>query len=81
VWVHDLDDCGDAEFTDLVEFPRLDPERSEEPSATFDDAEAALAYAAARLGAASDRWTNVTVCHDDYADFVRAGRPAAWPVA
>jgi hypothetical protein len=47
----------------------------------FERAEEALAYTHSKLGAALNRWTNVTVCHDDYADFVRAGRPATWPVA
>ena len=81
LWVHDLDDCGDADFTDLVEFPLLDPDSADEPSATFSDADVAIAHAEAQFGAARDRWTNVTMCHDDYADFVRAGRPASWPVA
>ena len=81
VWVHDLDDCGNEDFTDLVEFPPLDGEDPDRPEAVFERPEEALAYAGSKLGAASNRWTNVTVCHDDYKDFVRAGRPAKWPVA
>jgi hypothetical protein len=81
VWVHDRDDSGGLEFTDLVEFAPLDPERDEQPNAAFVDIEAAIAYAESTFGAARDRWTNVTVCHDDYADFVRAGRPPTWPAA
>jgi hypothetical protein len=81
VWVHDRDDCGGLEFTDLVEFPSLDPERDDHPIAAFVDAEVAIAYAESTFGAATDRWTNISVCHDDYADYVRAGRPSTWPAA
>ena len=81
VWVHDLDDCGNEDFTDLVEFPALGGEDPDRPEAIFERPEEALAYAQSKLGAASNRWTDVTVCHADYADFVRAGRPAKWPVA
>ena len=81
VWVHDLEDRGSEEFTDLVEFPRLDGEDPDAPNARFNKAEEALAYAEKKLGAAPNRWTNAGVCHDDYADFVRAGRPIKWPVA
>jgi hypothetical protein len=81
VWVHDLEDCGHEQFTDLVEFPRLNAEASHEPRAVFQDAEAAIQFAETNLGVTAHRWTNVTVGHDDYLDFVRAGRPQTWPVA
>ena len=81
VWVHDRDDCGGEDFTDLVEFPALGGEDPDRPSVVFEKPEEALAYSQTQLGAAPNRWTNVTVCHEDYADFVRAGRPAKWPVA
>ena len=81
VWMHDRVDCGDEQFTDLVMFPALGGDDPDHPAAIFDDPEEALAYAHANLGAILDRWTNEAVCHDDYADFVRAGRPAQWPTA
>jgi hypothetical protein len=81
LWVHDLLDCGSEEFTDLVEFEPLDMDAATEPHATFADANDAIAYALQHFGAPTDRWTNVTVCHDDYADYVHADRPARWPVA
>jgi hypothetical protein len=72
VWVHDLDDCGSEEFTDLVEFPPLDYEASLQPAAAFEDPEAAIAFAEATFSLAASRWANITVCHDDYADFFGA---------
>ena len=81
IWAHDLADRGNEDFTDLVEFPRLDFESSCAPVAAFEDPEAAIAFAETQFHVAPNRWTNVLVCHFDYADFVRAGRPDVWPVA
>jgi hypothetical protein len=72
VWYFEVPDVGSAEFTDVYEFGVDD---IESPLATFSSPAQALHYARTQLGASAERWVNVTVVGDEYAAFVRAGRP------
>lgn len=42
---------------------------------------AALETAERLAGGVRDRWMNRGIATDEYADYVRAGRPKVWPLA
>ncbi len=91
IFLHTLEDAGHETFLDLYEFPPLDPDGEEEDFglllATHEDPLTALAAAEEVTGAGRGRWVNAGLVHDEYHDYVRAGRPAdsaphgdPWPV-
>lgn len=67
--VFDARDEGDGGFFDLYEFTVL-----RESHDAFGQSDDALA-AAVRHGAHAERWVNEGVVQDEYADWIRAGRP------
>ncbi|MFD3475879.1 hypothetical protein [Streptomyces sp. NPDC058695] len=79
VYVHAVEDVGHESFFDLVEFPPFDADADEEdfgrPVAAVQDPSSALAAAEEVTGAVRERWVSETTAQDEYADFVRAGRP------
>ncbi|WP_405634486.1 hypothetical protein OHB53_09825 [Streptomyces sp. NBC_00056] len=92
VYVHSVEDVGHESFLDLVEFPPFDADSDEEDFgrsiATLQDPVSALVAAEEVTGAVRMRWVNESMAQDDYADFVRAGRPLSaspdgqpWPCA
>lgn len=81
LWVYDVEDIGGEEWLDLYDFPYLEPDGPEAPVAIFQDAQAAVAYAASTFLAAPDRWTNQLIAQDEYLDYIRADRPLRWPPA
>ncbi|MFF4113664.1 hypothetical protein ACFY0P_09250 [Streptomyces sp. NPDC001714] len=80
VYVHTVEDVGHDKFFDLVEFPPFDADADEEEFgrliATTEDPSAALTAAQEATGAVPGKWVNESMVQDEYADFVRAGRPA-----
>ncbi|MFF9243860.1 hypothetical protein ACF1AY_04075 [Streptomyces sp. NPDC014776] len=91
VFLHTREDVGHENFTDLVEFPPLDPDDEEEQFGrlltTTDDPLVAVSAAEDITGAVRGRWVNAGVVQDEYRDYVMAGRPAnsspdghPWPV-
>lgn len=80
VWVHDVEDVGDEDALDLYAFPYLEPDGPEAPLATVSDPQAAVDYASTALAADPARWFNAGVAQSEYLDFIRAGRPARWPL-
>ncbi|KQV11981.1 hypothetical protein [Kitasatospora sp. Root107] len=76
--LHSAQDVGGEHFRDLVEFPALDSDGEEEDFgqeiAMAEEEPAAMAIAEAGTGPVPDRWVNAGIAHDDYLDFVRAGR-------
>ncbi|WP_426801961.1 hypothetical protein [Xanthomonas campestris] len=81
VWIHDVEDIGSEDFSDLYEFPNFEPDGPEAPAAISPDAASAVTYASTFLAADPDRWTNLGIAESDYLDYIRAGRPPRWPVA
>ncbi|WP_327248547.1 hypothetical protein [Streptomyces sp. NBC_01320] len=85
VYVHTVEDVGHESFFDLVEFPPFDADADADADAdeedfgrlvaTVQDPLSALAAAEEVTGSVRERWINETMAHDEYADFVRAGRP------
>ncbi|MFF0087653.1 hypothetical protein ACFYR1_49730 [Streptomyces canus] len=79
IFLHTVADVGHETFLDLVEFPPLDSDDEEEQFgrliAAPDDPLSALKAAEDVTGAVRQRWVNATMSQDEYADFVRAGRP------
>jgi hypothetical protein len=75
-----VEDVGHERLFDLVEFPSFDADQDEEEFgrlvATAEDPSTALAAAEEVTGAVPGRWVNESIVQDEYADFVRAGRPA-----
>lgn len=80
LWVYDAEDIGSEDWLDLYDFPCLDPNGSETPTATFQDAHSAIVFASEGLLADVNRWTNQFISQDEYLDYIRAGRPIRWPV-
>ena len=80
VWVYDVGDIGTLDETDLYDFPYLKPNGPDGPITSFPEPQAAVEYAAAFFGAEPTRWTNLGVSESEYIDYLRAGRPATWPV-
>jgi hypothetical protein len=80
VYVYAIEDIGHDRFFDLVEFPPFDTDADEEEFgrlvATAEDPSTALTAAKEATGALPGRWVNASMVQDEYADFVRAGRPA-----
>ncbi|MEU2624769.1 hypothetical protein ABZ642_42800 [Streptomyces sp. NPDC007157] len=80
VYVHTVEDVGHEKFFDLVEFPPFDADEDEEEFgrlvATAEDPSVALTTAEEATGAVPGRWVDESMVQDEYADFVRAGRPA-----
>ncbi|MZD05320.1 hypothetical protein GTW43_09525 [Streptomyces sp. SID5785] len=81
VYVHTVEDVGHESFFDLSSFPAFDTDAEEEDFgrlvATVQDPLSGLAAAEEVTGAVRERWVNESVTQDEYADFVRAGRPLA----
>ncbi|WP_331720612.1 hypothetical protein OG851_42480 (plasmid) [Streptomyces sp. NBC_00161] len=79
IFLHTVEDVGHETFLDLVEFPPLDPDDEEEEFGRLitaaDDPLSALKAAEDVTGAVPQRWVNATMSQDEYADFVRDGRP------
>ncbi|MFB6517988.1 hypothetical protein [Streptomyces sp. NPDC056401] len=79
IFLHRVEDVGHETFLDLAEFPPLDQDSEEEDFGrlvtTAADPLAALEAAENGTGAVRQRWVNATMAQDEYADFVRAGRP------
>ncbi|MFB7372344.1 hypothetical protein ACFC0D_21150 [Streptomyces sp. NPDC056222] len=74
VTLHVVEDVGNEQFCDLLEFPPLDPDNEFGVELTVSaDELAAMAEAEAQAGARRDRWVNAGVAGDEYLDFVRAG--------
>lgn len=64
-------------------YPDKDEEDEEVPYCelgTASDPLAALELAESLTGAVRDRWMNRGLGMDEYADYLRAGRPDTWPV-
>ncbi|MGW1391947.1 hypothetical protein ACWD6Q_09725 [Streptomyces nigra] len=80
VYVHTVEDVGHERFFDIAEFPPFAADQDEEEFgrlvATAEDPPTALTAAAEATGALPGRWVNECMVQDEYADFVRAGRPA-----
>lgn len=80
VYVYTVEDVGHDGFFDLVEFPQFDADADEEEFgrlvATAEDPSTALTAAMEATGAVPGRWLNASMVQDEYADFVRARRPA-----
>ena len=83
VWLHHAADIGDEEHCDFAPFIFNEDEEGNEvaPVAVLPSPGAALELAQSDLGACPDRWTNQGMSESEYLDFIRAGRPALWPVA
>lgn len=81
IWVYDVEDIGSEEYTDLYDFPYLEPDGPDAPVASFPDPQSAVDYASRALAADATRWVNLGVAQDEYLDYIRAGRPTRWPVA
>ena len=79
VWLFDIEDLGSEEQLDLYEFPRADPES--ESLVVCESVEEALAFASSQCAASSVHWVKSGVIQSEYHDFIRAGRPSAWPLA
>ncbi|MFJ9339455.1 hypothetical protein ACIRP0_09200 [Streptomyces sp. NPDC101733] len=79
ILLHTVEDVGHETFLDLAEFPPLDQDADEEEFGRLvtaaDDPLAALEAAENGTGAIRQHWVNATMSQDEYADFVRAGRP------
>ncbi|MFD8790767.1 hypothetical protein [Streptomyces vinaceus] len=79
IFLHTVEDVGHENFLDLAEFPPLDQDSEEEDfgrlATAAPDPLAALEAAENGTGAVRQRWVNATMAQDEYADFVRAGRP------
>ncbi|PPT47617.1 hypothetical protein XarbCFBP8147_17765 [Xanthomonas arboricola] len=81
VWIYDVEDAGSEDFSDLYDFTHFEPGGPDAPAAIFADAASAVTYAYTSLAADPDRWTNLGIAESEYLDYIRAGRPARWPVA
>jgi 2,4-dienoyl-CoA reductase-like NADH-dependent reductase (Old Yellow Enzyme family) len=79
LYVYTVEDVGHEGFFDLIEFPPFDADAEEEDFgrlvATVQDPMSALDAAEEIAGAVRARWVNEGMVQDEYADFVRAGRP------
>ena len=80
VWVYDVEDIGTLDEPDLYDLPYLEPDGPDGPVAFFQEPQVAVEYAAAFFRADHLRWTNLGVGESEYIDYLRAGRPATWPV-
>ncbi|MCS3748352.1 hypothetical protein FHY18_003985 [Xanthomonas arboricola] len=81
VWIHDVEDIGSQDHSDLYDFMSFDPDGPDAPAAIFADAASAVTYASTSLAADPTRWTNLGIAESEYLDYIRAGRPARWPAA
>lgn len=81
VWIHDVEDIGSEDDSDLYDFTYFDPDGPDAPAAIFADAASAVTYASTFLAADPSRWTNLGITESEYLDYIRAGRPSRWPVA
>jgi hypothetical protein len=83
VWLHHAADIGDEEHCDFVPFIFTEDEEGSDvcPVAVLPTPKMALVFAHSELDASPDRWTNQGMSDSEYRDFIRAGRPALWPVA
>ncbi len=78
VYLYLVEDNGNEHFWDVGEFGSLEEREEDEFGrliARAEDADRALAAAEELLGASPTRWVNEGVVQDEYADYVRAGRP------
>lgn len=84
VVLHEAEDIGGERFADLAAFPDFPGPDGEERFGTevgvAVEGLEALTVAEETTGAVRHRWVNSGVAQDEYLDFVRAGRPANWPV-
>ena len=81
VWVYDVEDVGNEDWSDFYDFPYLDADGPDCPVATFSDSQSAVMFASTALAADTARWVNLGVAESEYLDYIRAGRPPTWPVA
>ena len=81
LWVYDVEDVGGEDYSDLYDFPYLDPDGPSTPVETFDDLFSAVEHAKIAFSAHPSRWVNLGIAESDYLDYIRAGRPSGWPVA
>ncbi|MFE5597037.1 hypothetical protein [Streptomyces sp. NPDC056549] len=79
IFLHTVEAVGHQAFLDLVKFPPLDQDDEEEQFyrlvTAAGDPLSALKAAEDVTGAVRQRWVNASMSQDEYADFVRAGRP------
>ncbi len=83
VWLHEAADIGDERHLDYYPFIYHDDVNGDPVAAValLDSPAAALEFAVLRLGVSPSRWTNLGVSQDEYLDFIKAGRPAQWPIS